>query len=86
MDGFWAVREGCRPYARLGRRLRLFPFGSRVHDEGTIGDWPDLDGLLQEATKEEASELRPSPIESEGEFVQVSLKVVRLNSPLVGAE
>lgn len=65
---------------------RLREFGGWSHDESPIRYRLHLNRLLKDAPKQEATELRFAPVETEGELVKVRLKMVSLDGPLMGSE
>jgi|GEM_PF-2731538 len=70
----------------IDRRLRFAALGSWVCDQRAVGNWLDAKRLFEKTPKEEASKLRPTPVEAEGKLVQIPLKVVRLHGSLMGSE
>lgn len=67
-------------------RHRLREFRGWIHDESPIRYGLHLNRLLKEAPKQEAPELRFAPVETQGELVEVRLKMVGLHGPLMGSE
>ena len=60
--------------------MRLFP-----SDQTAVWHWVNSHGLLEQTIEEFPSVARQSPIEAEGEFVQVIVEVCLGNPPLVDA-
>ena len=67
-------------------RQRFREFGGWIHDKSPIRYGLHLNRLLKEAPKQEATKLRFAPVETEGELVEVRLKMVGLHGPLMGSE
>ena len=70
----------------IDRRQRLRELGGWIPNENSVRNGLDLDRLLKESPEQEATELRLAPVEAEGELVEVCLKMVGFDGPLVGSE
>ncbi|MGC1953756.1 MAG: hypothetical protein WA970_14565, partial [Gammaproteobacteria bacterium] len=70
----------------IDRRQGLGEFGGWIHDQIPIRYGLHLNRLLKEAPKQEATELRFAPVETEGELVEVCLEMVGLHGPLMGSK
>ena len=55
-------------------------------DQRPVGHRRFLDGLFEEAPKQQPPELRATPVEAKDELVEVGLEVVGGNGSLVGAQ
>lgn len=67
-------------------RKRLRALGGWIYDEGPVRYRLNLHRVFKEASKKETPELRLAPVETEGELVEVRLKVIRLYGALMGSE
>lgn len=58
----------------------------RPADEGLVGRRRDRDGLLNEPVEQLAAAARVAPVETEGEFVQIVVQVLRTDPALMRAQ